>query len=139
VRLTTSKTGYKTYCGSYGSRSKRKLFRIHRCVAEAFIPKLEGKDVVNHIDGNKINNSVDNLEWCTDKENTRHAWENGLCKIKTGTAHHSSKLSKEDIIYIKENYIPRDKCFGARALGRKFKVNHKAIGNVVRNKAYYND
>jgi len=72
------------YIGSDGSgypvvtlrnNGKRLIKSIHRLVAEAFIPKQENKDIVNHIDGNKKNNNVDNLEWCDKRDNMIHAME----------------------------------------------------------------
>ena len=55
---------------------------IHRLLAIQFIPNLENKRTVNHKDGNKLNNNVSNLEWCSDSENLIHARNNGLLKTK---------------------------------------------------------
>lgn len=61
-----------------GESNKVKIKMIHTLVADAFIPKIEGKNYVNHIDGNKQNNCVSNLEWVTKKENMEHAIRTGL-------------------------------------------------------------
>jgi HNH endonuclease/NUMOD4 motif len=61
-------------------KNYRKTYSVHRLVALAFIPNLLNKDTVNHKDGNKLNNNVNNLEWATRSEQTQHAWDNKLIK-----------------------------------------------------------
>ena len=56
---------------------------VHRLVAQTFVKNDSGGNCVNHIDGNKVNNRWDNLEWCSTKENTRHAIRTGLMKYPT--------------------------------------------------------
>lgn len=81
-----------------------KYIRIHQLVANAFVDKAEGKNYVNHIDANKHNNRADNLEWVTQKENIAHAWEMGLCRgASTGEDNHNSKLTEDDVKWIRKN------------------------------------
>lgn len=60
------------------NRRVQQMCAVHRLVATAFIPNLDNKPEVNHIDANKSNNCVNNLEWVTGEENMRHAYDNGL-------------------------------------------------------------
>lgn len=70
-----------------------KHYLVHRLVAKAFIPNPNDKPQVNHIDGNKRNNSVDNLEWVTSKENTAHAFATGLIKHERRLGDHPWAVS----------------------------------------------
>lgn len=76
LKPTPDKKGYLRLRVTIGR--KKYSFKVHRLVAEAFIPNPEGKKQVNHIDGNKANNTVSNLEWVSNKENAYHAMRNGL-------------------------------------------------------------
>lgn len=70
--------------------------RIHRLVAEAFIKNPNNYDQINHIDGDKTNNKVENLEWCNAQYNVNHAYKNGLTK------HYTKRIIQYDL---KGNYI----------------------------------
>ena len=130
--------GYEQVCVSLGSKNKKKGFRINIAVACTFIPNPDNKPEVNHKDGNKLNNNVSNLEWATSSENMRHAFDNGLVTPRCGTSNGQSKLSEDDVRFIRENYIPRDHDYGSRGLGRMFGVGHQQILNIVNRKSYTN-
>ena len=131
-RNNIMKTGYYFVNGSLGSRDIKITFRIHKAVAETFIDNPNNLPIVNHKDGNKLNNYVDNLEWCTNAQNIRHAYDNNLIEIRRGEYSSNAKLTQEDVKYIREHYIPRDRKFGTRALGRKFNVDHSTIMNILK-------
>ena len=82
------KTPRKTRTGYYDvdlyNGGKRSKLRVHRIVGETFIDNPDNKPQINHIDGNKLNNSVENLEWATASENMKHAFENGLAEPSLG-------------------------------------------------------
>lgn len=80
--------GKKSYTKPYVSNGgylttviNNKTLQIHRIIAQTFIPNPENKPLVNHKDGNKHNNDVNNLEWVTDSENTKHAYKMELIKV----------------------------------------------------------
>lgn len=113
--------------------NKGKKFRIHRLVAETFIPNTLGKEQVNHIDGNKKNNCISNLEWVTPKENIRHAIENDLSSIKYGSKNLSSKLKEEDVRYIRENARVTK---SVKELSEMYNVSTTNIYNIINYKKW---
>ena len=101
LKFWITKKGYCQCKISYDGLKKH--FYLHRLVAELYIPNLEDKSQVNHIDGNKLNNHICNLEWVTNQENRNHAIKNGLhCK---GIDTPNNKFTEDDIKYIRKTVI----------------------------------
>lgn len=89
---TTNAYGYTVVC-VHGIQ-----VLLHRIVATCFIPNPDNKPMVNHKDGNKKNNRVDNLEWVTNAENMKHGWKTGL--MKRGELHGASRYTDEQIHWV---------------------------------------
>lgn len=104
IKLNTS-TQYFTF-------SYKKNYAVHRLVAESFIPNPDRKPIVNHIDGNKLNNDVSNLEWVTAGENRRHAVRTGLTphmySISRGRISKTTKFSRMGHMRIKAGLRQKD-------------------------------
>lgn len=109
---------------------KQKNHLVHRLVAEAFIENPENKKEVNHIDGDKLNNRVDNLEWVSRSENLKHAFKLGLNKNLKGINHPKFKLTIEQVKFIKENAIPHDPEYSFENLGRKFNISSTVVKKI---------
>jgi len=123
-----TKTGY-LFIGLKKSGSIKQMY-LHRIVAESFIFNKELKETVNHIDGNKQNNNLINLEWNTRKENTQHAYDTGL--IKKGENGCWSKLKESEVLQIRNNI----ELLSNTELSIKFKVSKSLIGNIKRRKIW---
>ena len=128
LKCTVSVYGYSVV-GLYKGK-KMKQHRISRLVAAAFLLNMENKAEVNHIDGCKANNYVDNLEWITSSENIRHADRTGLRKMPSGENHHKAKLNESDIINIRREY--KQGGYTHKALGEKYNVHQSAISQIIR-------
>ncbi|ADE87501.1 HNH endonuclease [Deep-sea thermophilic phage D6E] len=115
---------------------ERKLFSVHRLVAEAFLPNPENKTQVNHIDGNKKNNDVSNLEWVTEKENVNHAIKHGLLKNR-GEDSPNSKLTKTDIENIRRMYATKQ--YTQYQLAEIYGVGQSTIWKIVNNERWRDD
>lgn len=100
ISLNDNGNGYLQV--SLNSNGKRKNFYVHRLVAISFIPNPNKLPEVNHIDGNKSNNSVNNLEWVTSNDNKRLAAETGL--VPSGLHSWNSKLNWDQFKLIFKSY-----------------------------------
>lgn len=111
---------------------QKSLF-IHKLVAEAFLENTENKPHVNHIDGNKINNKVENLEWCTHAENMRHAMRTGLndghSKFKEGNTNSNSKVTSEQVIEIRR--LKTETKLSNYVIGNMFNIYESAVRKIA--------
>lgn len=94
--------GYHRVCLCFNSMQK--TYPLHRLVAKAFIPNPLNKPQVNHLNCNKIDNQISNLEWCTQTENRNHALANNICKTGKGELNMKAKLTLKKVIEMRELY-----------------------------------
>lgn len=124
--------GYPAVCVKPNGRfSKGVCIRTHREVAICFVNNPDNKAQVNHIDGDKTNNHHLNLEWVTHSENTQHAYKTGLNVAPKGEQCTQSVLTEELILQIRREFIPFDREFGLRALGRKYGFKHNTMSEAL--------
>lgn len=123
--------GYKSVSLSLCDNYRLKL--VHRIVAETFIPNPENKPQINHKDGNKENNKVNNLEWVTQKENSVHASENGLLLRKKYNSN-ISKLQKNEVLQIRSIY--EQKWVTMKEVANAYNISIQAVSKIIRRQSY---
>lgn len=121
LKNTKASTGY--WKVELVKNQKIKSHKVHRLVAKEFMPEIKGKNLINHIDGDPLNNHADNLEWCTQKENMSHAYETGLIKS-------NFTMYKEDIL---NEYI-NNKTMNVVDLSKKYDCSDSSIRRYLRQK-----
>lgn len=109
---------------------KQKNHLVHRIVATTFLENPDNKREVNHKDGNKQNNCVDNLEFVTRSENIKHAFKMGLNKNLKGVNHPKFKLTIEQVKFIKEHAKPYDSEYSFEILGRRFNISSTVVKKI---------
>jgi hypothetical protein len=116
----------KTLKGTSLSKNNRyvkihldKFYALHRLVALHFIPNPDNLPCINHKDGNRYNNTVSNLEWCTQQDNVKHAYKTKL-KTNEGEKNPTAKLTEEDVRKI---WALKDSNLTARQIRDRLKLN----------------
>jgi len=107
VKLHKSKQGYVSL--SLNKNGAKRTQYLHRLLANTFIPNTENKPQVNHKNGIKNDNRLENLEWTTSKENIIHARDKGLRLAPRGDSHSSSKLTEVEVLDIKKRLRNKEK------------------------------
>ncbi len=107
-----------------------KAYKVHRLVAEAFIPKIPNKTIVNHKDGNKCNNNVQNLEWTNYLENNIHAIEIGIGLRAKGVDCFNSKLSNDAVLDIFNSKLKPSE------LSKKYNIHKQQVYSIRTGKTW---
>ena len=132
LKERNNKTDYITV--GLNTNNTSKTFRIHRLVAIHFIPNPENKPEVNHINGIKSDNRLENLEWCTSAENSKHALETELTKIQYGSETTNSKLTEKEVLEIRK--LKETTNMTSTEIGKLFGVNQPAISKIIHRKTW---
>lgn len=128
--LKPSKDNYGYSILTIRINGKKKTHKVHRLIAMTFIPNIYNKPQINHKNGIKADNRIDNLEWCTNRENTIHAIKTGLRKVLSGDKSPSAKLNKEQVMAIRHKYATG--LYYQRELAKEYGVSRGAINSIMR-------
>jgi len=129
LKPASDKFIYKWVNLSKNGEHKKHL--IHRLVASAFIENKHGFEQVNHIDGNKLNNHVENLEWCTKSQNMKHAFKIGLQSL-AGEKHPQSKLTDSEVIEI--SHLLKTTTLQQKEIAKLFNIDKTIISKIKHKK-----
>lgn len=130
----TNRYGYKTI--KLCKHGKCQRYLVHRIVAKAFLPTQNINYQINHIDGDKTNNCVTNLEWVTPAENMKHAWKTGLITNEhlVGSSHANSKLTEEKVLEIRK--MAESKKYKRQDICDKFNIKLSTYKDIINRRTW---
>lgn len=112
-----------------------RTYTVHRLIALTFLGKRPEGNQINHKSGVKTDNSVSNLEYCTQSENALHSYRIGLQKPKPGSLNNNAKLTEQDVKEIRDYVrLSRKKYYGRDDLAKKYGVSSAHIKEIVNNR-----
>lgn len=116
----------------------RAMARVHRLVAEAFVPNPHGKPNINHLDCIRDHNDAENLEWCTQAENIKHSQRLGRIRfdLRWGQRPAHAKLTSDQIRDIRNRYQAGGISFSA--LAAEFDISKRTVGRLIHKEYYAN-
>lgn len=126
--------GYLQYYLATGKRSQRKIVMAHRLVALTYLPNPKNEKEINHKNGIKTDNRLENLEWSNRSDNLKHAVRLGLLKMPKQENHPRSKLNKLKVTEIRQKYKTGN--YTQRQLAREYEVNQRNIWSIVHNETW---
>lgn len=133
LKFKNDKDGYVDYM--LYTTNGVKHFRASRILMSTYAP-VDGyeKLVVNHLDGNVTNNTLDNLEWCTHRENVIHAYKTGLAHGKKGSENSQAKLTDEEVLEIYK--LAKENKISGRDIAKKYNVSPSLVSMIANKKIW---
>ena len=125
------KTMLLSDCGKY------KTIAVHRVIMESEKDKPTDKHEVNHINGIKTDNSPINLEWVTHSQNCQHSFDIGIQKPKRGELNGMSKLTKEDVVFLRNEKKKNGRYWGRNEYAKKYGISAKHLQKIVNSDLYW--
>lgn len=133
VRFALNNQGYPYATLMKTGARKGKKVTAHRLMADTFLPNPEGRETVNHLNGNRLDFRKSNLEWATQKENNDHARETGA-NPDHGETHHNARLKEAQVREIRQ--LLAEKKLFHREIAEKFGINRKHVTKIASGKLW---